>query len=134
MDSAAVESVMPRHMVDGMRSDPTQPLRQGAAAKAGVTYVSADGGEIPNEGEHMVEMLTKEGHHCGMTWQVADIQKPLLAVTALASTGHEVRFRENDGEIVHKKSGKNIKFIKKGNLYVLTVWMKEAAGFRRQGF
>ena len=101
--------------------------------------MTADGGEVPNLGEMPVNMVTREGHLCDMTWQVADIKKPLLAVAALTKTGHEVRFRKADGEIVHTATGKTIHFQKKGGLYVLTLWMRAKSkgdgkqGFQRQG-
>ena len=137
VDSAAVDCVMPRRTVDEVRGDTKGPLRQGASALAGVHYVSADGGEIPNEGEMDVNMVTEEKHEAGMTWQVADIKRPLLSVPAMTKTGHEVRFRERDGEIMNKKTRKMIRFVKKGDLYVVTIWMKERSaeepGFHRPG-
>ena len=137
VDSAAVECVANKGIIEDLRGPNAGPIKKGAAAAAGVSYVTADGGEVPNEGEQDVNMMTKEGHMCGMTWQVADIQKPLLAVTALTKTGHEVRFRQSDGEIVHTATGRTIKFQRKGGLYVLTLWMKTRdegeQGFQRQG-
>jgi len=137
VDSAAVDPVMSRRIADEIRGDTGGPLRQGASALAGVHYVSADGGEIPNEGELDVDMVTQEKHKVGMTWQVADIKKPLLSVPAMTKTGHEVRFRKSDGEIVNKATGKSIKFVKKGELYVATIWMKMRGagepGFHRPG-
>ena len=137
VDSAAVDCVMSKTVMDGLRSNPEEPLKQGSAAKAGVSYVAADGGEIPNEGEQEVEMLTKEKHECNMTWQIADIQKPLLSVRALTKTGHQVNFRKHDGEIVNMATGKKIHFVRRGDLYVVTMWMRakniNESGFRRRG-
>ena len=137
VDSAAVECVMARKDLDRLRDNPEEPLRQGEAARAGVHYVSADGGEIPNEGEQDVDMVTKEKHEVGMTWQVADIKRPLLSVPAMAKAGHEVRFREKDGEIINVHTKKSIHFVKKGELYVTTIWMRARRntepGFHRQG-
>ena len=48
VDSAAVDCVMPKKILDTVRPNPEAPLTQGAAAKAGINYVAADGGEIPN--------------------------------------------------------------------------------------
>jgi len=138
VDSAAVDCVMARTTINEIRSNPDAPLKQGEAAKAGVSYVAADGGEIPNEGEQLVDMMTKEGHECDMTWQVADIQKPLLSVRALTKSGHQVNFRQNDGEIVNNATGRKIHFVRRGDLYVVTMWMRareesSEPGFRRQG-
>ena len=97
VDSAAVDAVMCKGTIEELRGPNAGPLKKGEAALQGINYVTADGGEVPNEGEQGVNVLTREGHVCDMTWQVADIQKPLLAVAALTRTGHEVRFRANGG-------------------------------------
>ena len=137
VDSAAIECVMSKRALEKVGLDPNKELRQGPAAKAGINYVAADGGEIANEGEQDVDILTKEKHACTMTWQVADIQRPLMAVASLTKTGHEVNFRKKDGEITNLQTGKKIHFIKKGGLFVVTLWMKvrkdEKEGLQGQG-
>ena len=123
VDSAAVDCVLAKGDSDKLRGDTQEPLKKGPAAKEGICYIAADGVEIPNEGELDVAVNTQEGHECQMTWQVADIQKTLLAVPALTKSGHEVVFRKKDGYIRNLKSGRTIKFDKKGELYITTMWM-----------
>ena len=72
-----------------------------------------------------------------MTWQVADIQKPLLSVRALTETGHQVNFRKHDGEIINMAIGKNFHFARRGDHYVVTMWVRAKScnepGFHRRG-
>ena len=123
VDSAAVDSVLTKKDYNTIAGPDAGPPRPGEASLAEVNYITADGGEVPNEGELDVKLITEEEHECGMTWQIADIQKSLLAVRSLTKTGHEVKFRETGGDITNIKTNKKIKFSKKGDLYVLTVWM-----------
>ena len=86
------------------------PMAPGEGVKQGVTYTSADGGEIPNLGERRWEVATREGHDGVFRLQVAKVMKPLLAVTQVTAMGNEVNFYEKWGEIVHKESGRRIRF------------------------
>ena len=56
IDSGAGNSVMPRRMVVDQSS-----IRESAGSKAGVHYVAANDGRIPNEGECDLEFQTAEG-------------------------------------------------------------------------
>ena len=96
-------------------------IAQGDAAWKGVHDLTADGGRVPNLGEMKVRLLTKEQHRTSVTFQVADIQKPILSVGALAASGHEVSFTKWGGTITIAKSRKKIAFKKRGGVYVLEV-------------
>ena len=118
VDSGAAEHVLPRSRL------PTYPVVEGAAKKAGVRYSAADGTEIPNEGEQSVRFATREGHECGILFQVADITQPLLSVAKLAAKGHDVTFNGDTGRITHLESGKSIRFYRQGGVYMLHVWVR----------
>ena len=66
IDSGAGNSVMPRRMVINKGT-----IRASAGSKAGVHYVPAGGGKIPNEGEFDFEFKTSEGNAENWTFQVA---------------------------------------------------------------
>jgi len=118
VDSGAAESVMPPGRID-------VKVTQGKAAKEGVKYTAADGGEIPNLGEQEMSVYTEEGHQCGMKFQVADVQKPLLSVGQVSAAGNVVEFFKTWGRIVHKDTGRTISFKKKGGVYVLKLWVDQ---------
>ena len=57
IDSGAGNSVMPRRMVINKST-----IRESVGSRAGVNYVPAGGGKIPNEGEFDFEFKTTEGN------------------------------------------------------------------------
>ena len=65
---------------------------RGEAAIAGVRYEIADGNEIPNLGEKLMPVMTREGTWRGLQAEVADIARALQSVRSLVRTGHKVVF------------------------------------------
>jgi hypothetical protein len=80
-------------------------------------------GHITNEGQQEVQFSSDEGHRCGMTWQIADVERPLIAVSHLSAAGNRVVFTKTGGEIVNIASGKKIQIQRKGGVYVLRMWV-----------
>ena len=48
-----------------------------------MTYTAADGGVLHNLGEQHVKFRSREGHRCGHTFQVTDVNSPQISVSAL---------------------------------------------------
>ena len=90
LDSGASVTVVPPHVGRDYE------VIRGEAAKAGVRYEIADGNEIPNLGEKLMPVMTREGTWRGLKAEVADIARALQSVRSLAKTGHKVVF--GDGE------------------------------------
>ena len=95
-------------------------------SKAGRKYRGPDGTRIPNEGQQEVQFTSDEGHRCGMTWQIAHVERPLIAVSHLSAAGNKVIFSKTGGEIVNGATGKKIKIQRKGGVYVLRMWVPGA--------
>ena len=96
-------------------------MTAGDATKKNVHYLSADGGRVPNLGETRVHFETKERHRVNHVFQVADIKKPILSVDSLTKSGNEVRFHTGGGTITNNRTKKQIRFSKRGGVYVLEV-------------
>ena len=96
-------------------------------SRSGKRYRGPDGSPIPNLGQIDMGFQTDEGHECGMTWQVAEIERPLIAVSHLSASGHRVTLERDGGEIVHASSGRRIRVHRKGGVYVLRMWVPAAA-------
>ena len=81
VDSGACVTVMPRALCPGIS------ILQNRLSREGVEYEVANGAHIPNLGERRCEMMTI-GSAVGkrITFQVADVHKPLLSVTAVSYT------------------------------------------------
>ena len=97
-------------------------------SKAGRKYRGPDGTQIPNEGQQDVQFISDEGHKCGMTWQIANVERPLIAVSHLSAAGNEVTFSKTGGKIVNNTTGKVINFQRKGGVYILRMWVPGQQG------
>ena len=93
----------------------------------------AFGKGVPCRGEQLVSFLTREGHSCGLTFQVTDVTRPLLSVAQLAATGHAVTFDTTGGQITNKATGMCIRFRKRNGVYVLQIWVAPPRDFPGQG-
>ena len=105
-------------------------ILDGWARKNGVIYSTADGGELPNLGEQQLSFRTHEGHNCGVTFQVADVKRPLLSVTALTSKGNRVSFDSSGGTITNASGDRVIRFNRRRGVYILDIYV---APFQGQG-
>ena len=61
-------------------------------------------------------MLTKDQHRSSITFQVGDVQKPILSVSALTVLGHEVFVDKTGGVITHLRRKRKIHFQKRGGV------------------
>ena len=104
-------------------------------SKAGACYRTASGAPIPNLGEQDVQFLTNEGYVGEIPFQLADIERPLIAVSALAKAGNAVELNHDGGKITHQVTGKVTSIERRGGTYVLRMWMPAdaAAPFQGQG-
>ena len=86
LDSGASVTVVPPHL--GREYE----IVKGQAAADGVRYEIADGTEIPNLGEKLLPIMTREGTWRALKAEVADISRALQSVRSLVKTGHRVVF------------------------------------------
>ena len=87
-------------------------------------------------GEQDVQFLTNEGYIGEIPHQLADIERPLIAVSALAKDGNVVELYQDRGKITHEDSGKVTSIERRGGTYVLRMWVPAngaEAPFQRQG-
>ncbi len=112
VDSGACDHVMPRRMFERI------PVTKGIAAENEIMYVTADGGRIPNLGEQKLTMRV-EGRKIVTTFQVADVNKPILSVTKLTEDGNEVKFTRRGGTITDPQTGNKVSFKRFRGVYVL---------------
>lgn len=130
VDSGAAECVMP------LACAPHVPITESVGSRNGLHYVAAGGARIPNVGQKRVKFATHDGQVSAMTFQVADINKPLASVSKICKKGHRVIFDDDGSFIEHKVSGKKTYLKEKNGVYVLDAWImpkdKEPV-FARQG-
>ena len=120
VDSGASDSVGPLGLAPGV------PRRETEVSKRGLEYTVANGGKVVNKGEKEVPMITEEGEKASMTFQMADINKPLASVRRMCEAGNRVVFDEEGSYIENKKTGRKTGMQKERGVYVLTVKVPKA--------
>ena len=101
VDSGAVNSVTNKTFFDA-------EVKPSEMSRSGQRYRGPDGSRIPNYGQQEVEFATDEGFKCGLTMQVADVERPLIAVSHLSEAGNDVHLNKTGGMIINQKTGKEI--------------------------
>jgi len=113
VDSGANESVTP----PGLFPEPIVPS---AMSRAGLSYTSANGGEIPNIGCTTVKFATPAGQRMGIQFQVGEgLTQPLISVAGLVDAGNVVTFDKAGGWIRSLRTGKRIRLPRDGNTFYL---------------
>ena len=118
-DSGAGDPVIPRRMINSKK------IRPSAGSKRGLHYVSATDHRIPNVGEIDLEFKTEEGYDESITFQVADVNKPLMSISDRVDKNCRVVFDQDDatGEdlthIYNKKTKKRMKMKRIGKVWIL---------------
>ena len=104
-DPGAEESVAPPNAFPG-------EIRASAMSKAGGKYKAANDIRIPNL-----------GHVCGLGFQIADVERALIAVSHLAAARNGVTFKAQGGEIENIKTGRKITLVTRGGMHVFRTWV-----------
>ena len=77
MDSGCVDFVMPPNLL------PDKPIRDSAGSRRGQHYTVANGRELPNMGERELDVVTDGGGTLQVTYQVAEVTRPLASVSEI---------------------------------------------------
>jgi hypothetical protein len=126
VDSAAEESVCPRAWCRefGTRESPKK-----------LRFINASGGEMGHYGERIAnfKVAGKDSAVMSLSFQISDVQKPLVAVRRITEKGNIVQFGPGDEDsfIMNKATGLRINMVRKGGSYVIPAEMLEE-GFQRQ--
>jgi hypothetical protein len=128
VDSGAEESVAPPGCFPGV----VGPSRM---SRAGGKYRAANGARIPNLGQVKVPFMNEEGDKCGIMFQVAEVERPLISATQLAASGNAVIIDSKGARIMNMKTKKVMKLVKRGGVYVLRMRVRAdpAPGFPGPG-
>ena len=124
---------MPKAGYKGMTIHPS-PL-----SIAGVEYEVANGASIANLGERRCQISIPGSEQVrDITFQVADVHKPLLSVSRCADMDYECRLGKSGGVLIEIETGEIIPLVRSGNLYSMHVWVNNrnteptTAGFSGQ--
>ena len=104
VDSGAAQSVAPsKGFFERI------PARESEGQRRGQTYTAAAGKPLNNEGEKTLNVFTYENVPSQVTYQLADINKPLTAVGDVCDKDRLVIFCKNGG-FIQNKEGNLTKF------------------------
>ena len=133
VDSGASNSVASGNLAPEVEVQPSEGSRRGQ------TYAAASkhGKPLINEGEKVVQAVTREGREVSTKWQVVDVSRPLMSVHQICAQGNIVVFGESGGYIMNLNDGAQSYFGVEDNVYVLELLLPPAGakpeGFGRQG-
>ena len=71
--------------------------------------------------------MTDSGMDTTVLFQLADVSRPLMSVSAICDHGNRLIFGRGGGVIQHIESGMEVPFERKGGVYVLGLWLKGGA-------
>ena len=60
-----------------------------------------------------------------ITFQVADVHKPLLSISRVADLGFDCMLGKHGGMLVDTVTGERIPLIRRDNLYVMKAWVRQ---------
>lgn len=126
MDSGAADSVAPASLA------PWVPVAESPGSRRGQHYLSASGDRLPNQGQKKLQVLTEDGTPTTTTYQIADVTRPLCAVSRMCDQDNVVVFTK-EGGFVQSPTGQRTNFRRERNVYLLDTWIQEPMrGFTRQ--
>ena len=112
VDSGAEESVTP----PGLFKEEVKPSPM---SQAGRCYRAANGSPLPNHGQLLAHGRDADGLVCGLPFQVAAVERPLISVSRMAVAGCMASFMEGHGDIPHVLTGRRLPLTRRNGVYIL---------------
>ena len=89
-------------------------------------YEVANGATILNLGERRCEVMTVGSIQAkGITFQVADVHKPLLSISCCADIGFDCFLGQSGGQLRDRATGELIPLERHGSLYTVRMWVRQ---------
>ena len=101
-DSGAVDHVAPKNTGKKFKTRDTE------ASRRGMHYIAANGTKIMNQGEKTISGVTEDDVPLNMTWQVAEVKKPLASIGRICDAGNVAVFAKEGGYIVGRKTAETL--------------------------
>ena len=77
-------------------------------------------------GQQELKVRTNEGRDAKVLYQVAEVSRPLTAVSQTCDNGNWVVFTPEGGYIWSVKTGAVTNFERRGGIYELDLWVKDS--------
>ena len=121
-DSGAAAPVAPPSMAPGV------PTRESEGSREGRNFTTATGAPLKNLGEQELHAVTDNGLDTTVLFQLADVSRPLMSVSAICDKGNRVIFGKSGGVIQSLATGQEIPFERQGGVYALGIWIRGPSG------
>ena len=118
MDSGAAVSVAPPSMAPGIT------IEESPGSRRGQHFLSASKDRLPTMGQQRMPIVTNEGMESKVLYQVAEVSRPLTAVSATCDRGNVFVYSSSGGFIHNLSTGARTHFGRKGGIYELDLWVK----------
>ena len=115
VDSGAFAPVAPPTMLPNVKVEPSP------GSIRGQKYTSASKHKLKNLGQQKIQACTEQGDETEVLFQIADVSKPLVSVSSICERGNRVLFGKSGGVVINMKTGKEIPFYRRNNIYVLSL-------------
>ena len=120
VDSGACISVMPIASCEGI------DILENELSRSGAEYEVANGATIPNLGERRCEVMTVGSlQPKRITFQVADVHKPLLSTSGCSDMGFDCFLGRSGGQLRDRITGELIPLERHGSLYTVRMWVRQ---------
>ena len=95
-------------------------------SRGGAEYEVASGATILNLGERKCEAMTVGSIQAKrITFQVADVHKPLLPISGYAGIGFDCFPGQSGGQLRDRVTGETIPLERHGRLYTVRMWVRQ---------
>ena len=99
------------------------PVQESPGSRSGDAYMAANGGIIPNLGQKLLPIVTKEGHIKSYMSQCADVTTTLQSVLHLNRTGHGVWLDGHESCVIDKSTGEVSQVDFDGKNFTMDMWV-----------
>ena len=118
MDSGTLDSVAPPSILPGVT------IKDSEGSRSGQNYGSATGHRAPNLGEQQFVGTFEDNSKAPVSFQIADITRPLLAVGKICDQNSHVGFGKSGGVIYDLDAGRRTNFYRDDDgMYQLDIWV-----------
>jgi hypothetical protein len=117
VDSGASAPVAPPSMA------PNVPIVPSEGSRRGQQWTSASKHKLKNLGQQTIHACTEAGDMTDVLFQVAEVSKPLISVSALCERGNRVVFGRAGGVVQNMRTGRQTPFYRQNGIYILSMWL-----------
>ena len=119
VDSGAAAPVAPPTMA------PHVQIEESEGSKRGQKWTSASKHKLKNLGQQRIHAATESGNPTDVLFQIAEVGKPLVSVSAICERGNRVIFGKGGGVVKNVRTGAETPFYRKNGVYIMSLWLMD---------